>query len=125
MANGELETAILIMSLATNVIIISMVYKFRDLIRFGLMLRKVLSKRKFFDVTPDKLNEKIERLDKAFKQITEPGAPPDPNAPAPIEEWLGNDAKICSCCTQDLPDDVDTCFQCVGYSHFEPKYISD
>lgn len=43
------------------------------------------------------------------------------HAPLPIGDE-SKDARICACCTRSLPDDVDICFQCVGYNHFEPKY---
>ena len=41
-------------------------------------------------------------------------------SPPPTEDG-SKDARICACCKRSLPEDVEICFQCVGYSHFEPK----
>lgn len=66
------DIIVLIMSIVVNIIFMIIILKFRDLIRFGLMLRKVLRLRGYFEMTYWELNESVGRLENFTKPFLHP-----------------------------------------------------
>ncbi|MBA7645718.1 hypothetical protein ES703_53476 [subsurface metagenome] len=66
------DIIVLVMSIVVNIIFMIMIVKFRDIIRFGLMLRKVLRDRGYFKKTAEELNESVERCENFAKPFLHP-----------------------------------------------------
>lgn len=61
------DIIVLIMSIVVNIIFIIIIVKFRDLIKFGLMFRKVLHELGYFNMNAEELSEKIRGWQKFAK----------------------------------------------------------
>lgn len=66
------DIIVLIMSIVVNIIIMIIIVKFRDLIKFGLMFRKVLRDLGYFKMTAKELSEKIGRWENFAKPLLHP-----------------------------------------------------
>ena len=87
------DLIVLIMSIVVNIIFMIIIFKFRDLIRFGLMLRKVLRDRGYFKKTAEELNESVVRLE----NFTKPFLHPEDEV-VPIPEHMRVLRGICKSC---------------------------
>lgn len=87
------DIIVLVMSIVVNIIFMIIILKFRDLIRFGLMLRKVLRLRGYFEMTFWDLNESFGRLEKFAKPFLHPE-----DEEVPLPEHMKVLRGICKSC---------------------------